>query len=54
MIFHDKENMILHQLFDKNDCIFHLQKDQKKNFSILRKHDIPCYRKYHPIVCFEN
>ena len=36
MVFHAKENIILHQLFEsKEDRIFHLQKVQNKNFPII-------------------
>ena len=43
MVFHVEENIILHQLFkSKEDRIFHLQKLQNKNFSVFRKHGIPC------------
>ena len=36
------------------DRIPHLRKDQNKNFSVISKHSIPCYKKYHLIVFFEN
>ena len=43
MVFHVEENIILHQLFkSKEDRIFHLRKLQNKNFSVFRKHGIPC------------
>ena len=43
MVFHAKENIILHQLFEsKEDRISHLRKVQNKNFSVFRKHGIPC------------
>ena len=36
-----------HQLFrSKKDRISHLWKFQKKNFSVFKKHGIPCWRKY--------
>ena len=36
MVFHAKENIILHQLFEsKEDRISHLQKVQNKNFLII-------------------
>ena len=43
MVFYAEENIILHQLFEsKEDRISHLQKPQNKNFSIFRKHSLPC------------
>ena len=43
MIFIAKENIILYKLFEsKVDRIFHLRKVQHQNFSIFRKHGIPC------------
>ena len=43
MVIHPEENIILHQLFEsKEDRISHLQKVQNKNFSVFRKHGIPC------------
>ena len=32
---------------------FHLRKVQNKNFSVISKHGIPCYRKYNLIVFWE-
>ena len=43
MVFHAEENNILHQLFElKEDRVSHLRKVQNKNFSVFRKHGIPC------------
>ena len=36
IVFHAKENIILHQLFEsKGDCIYYLRKVQNKNFPII-------------------
>ena len=51
--FSAEENVILHQLFEsKEDRTSHLRKVQTKNFSIFRKHGIPCWRKYHLTLTF--
>ena len=43
MVFGAEENIILLQLFEsKQDRISHLRKVQNENFSIFRKHGIPC------------
>ena len=49
-IFPDKISS-LHQLFgSRKDRCSHLQKVQNKKFSVISKHDIKCYTKYHLIV----
>ena len=43
-----KKISTFHQLFrSKKDRISYLWKVQNKNFSVLKKHGIPCWRKYH-------
>ena len=43
-----KKISTFHQLFrSKKDRISYLWKVQNKNFSVLKKHDVPCWRKYH-------
>ena len=43
-----KKISTFHQLFrSKKDRISCLWKVQNNNFSLLKKHDIPCWRKYH-------
>ena len=50
-----KKISTFHQLFrSKRGRISYLWKVRNRNFCVLKKHSIPCWRKYHLISTFES